>query len=188
MQRIKHSIFTMGVAGTLALTATVADAQQGRGRDGQGVPPGHRPPPGMCRVWVDGVPPGRQPAPTSCAEAARNRSANARVIYGERTSDSDVWRDGRRYEDDRTGQKSKAAKHAKKPKKAKNGRDDDRDRRADRNVCVDQNRDGVCDDRQQRRTGRSTDRRTDVCEDRDRDGRCDRGVGGALGEVILRRP
>jgi hypothetical protein len=31
-----------------------------------GVPPGHRPPPGLCRVWFPGVPPGRQPAPEAC--------------------------------------------------------------------------------------------------------------------------
>lgn len=46
------------------------------------IPPGHMPPPGMCRVWIDGVPPGRQPAPTDCATAYRTRPANARVIYG----------------------------------------------------------------------------------------------------------
>ena len=52
------------------------------------VPPGHLPPRGMCRVWIDGVPPGRQPAPTSCAQAERDRLrySNARVIYGDRES------------------------------------------------------------------------------------------------------
>ena len=50
----------------------------------QGVPPGHIPPPGQCRVWYDNVPPGRQPAPVSCSEAERvaSRSRNARVVYG----------------------------------------------------------------------------------------------------------
>lgn len=50
------------------------------------VPPGHRPPPGMCRIWIDGVPPGQQPAPTDCATAERTRPANARVIYGDQDS------------------------------------------------------------------------------------------------------
>ena len=50
------------------------------------VPPGHRPPPGMCRIWIDGVPPGQQPAPTDCATAERNRTANSRVIYGDQES------------------------------------------------------------------------------------------------------
>jgi hypothetical protein len=47
------------------------------------VPAAHRPPAGMCRVWVDGVPAEKQPAPTDCASAVRNRPSNGRVIYGE---------------------------------------------------------------------------------------------------------
>lgn len=66
-----------------ALSLPAAAEAQGRGRNVDGVPPGHRPPPGMCRIWIDGVPPGRQPAPTSCREALRNRPSNARVIYGD---------------------------------------------------------------------------------------------------------
>lgn len=48
------------------------------------IPPGHLPPKGLCRVWIDGVPPGLQPAVTDCATAERNRVANSRVIYGDR--------------------------------------------------------------------------------------------------------
>ena len=47
------------------------------------VPAGHRPPPGMCRIWIDGVPPGQQAAPTDCATAIRNRPANGRVVFGD---------------------------------------------------------------------------------------------------------
>lgn len=50
------------------------------------IPPGHLPPQGMCRVWIDGVPPGQQPEVTDCATAERNRTANSRVIYGDRES------------------------------------------------------------------------------------------------------
>lgn len=53
------------------------------------IPPGHLPPRGACRVWIDGVPPGRQPAVTSCAQAERDRlsyGANARVVYGDRAT------------------------------------------------------------------------------------------------------
>src|SRR5437763_16550424 len=32
-----------------------------------GVPPGHLPKPGECRVWIPGAPPGRQPRPKSRA-------------------------------------------------------------------------------------------------------------------------
>ncbi len=48
------------------------------------IPPGHLPPRGLCRVWIDGVPPGLQPPVTDCATAERNRVANSRVIYGDR--------------------------------------------------------------------------------------------------------
>lgn len=48
-----------------------------------GIPAGHKPPPGMCRIWIDGVPPGRQPAPTDCPTAVRNRPSNGRVIWGD---------------------------------------------------------------------------------------------------------
>ncbi|HYD52775.1 MAG TPA: hypothetical protein VEA99_09120 [Gemmatimonadaceae bacterium] len=66
-----------------------------RDRTSSRVPPGHMPPPGSCRVWIDGVPPGRQPRPTDCGTAERERhryGANARVIYGDRTN-------GRRVDD-----------------------------------------------------------------------------------------
>lgn len=59
---------------------------------GDRVPPGHRPPDGMCRVWYDRVPPGRQPAPTDCATArAEAWRSGGRVITG--------GRDGRRRDD-----------------------------------------------------------------------------------------
>lgn len=72
----------------IALCALVLAAPlnaQGRDRDKgpDDVPAGHRPPPGMCRVWVDGVPPGQQPAPTDCRTAIRNRPPNGRVIFGD---------------------------------------------------------------------------------------------------------
>ncbi|HEX6898226.1 MAG TPA: hypothetical protein VF789_00865 [Thermoanaerobaculia bacterium] len=56
----------------------------GRGRrDAQGIPPGHLPPPGACRVWYNGVPPGQQPPPTDCDTARREAArGDGRVIYG----------------------------------------------------------------------------------------------------------
>jgi hypothetical protein len=69
-------------------TAVPVFAQDRRARDNdrtsQGIPPGHLPPPGECRVWYDGRPPGQQPPPTSCREAERvvSRERRARVIYG----------------------------------------------------------------------------------------------------------
>jgi hypothetical protein len=68
-------------ASILAVSATSAVAQ-GRGRNTNGVPPGQRPPAGMCRVWIDGVPPGHQPAVTDCTTAQLNVPLHGRVIYG----------------------------------------------------------------------------------------------------------
>lgn len=42
-----------------------------------------RPPPGMCRVWVENVPARQQPAPTDCPTAIRNRPPNGRVIFSD---------------------------------------------------------------------------------------------------------
>jgi len=66
------------------LIASPLGAEERRGRRGQGIPPGHLPPPGQCRVWYDGRPPGHQPAPASCrwAERVVSRDFHARVIYG----------------------------------------------------------------------------------------------------------
>jgi hypothetical protein len=53
----------------------------------QGIPPGHLPPPGQCRVWVDGTPPGQQAEPTDC-RSAMQRAADiegARVVVGRGT-------------------------------------------------------------------------------------------------------
>lgn len=67
----------------LLVTMAAPLAAQGRGRDSSTIPDDHRPPPGMCRIWIDGVPPGRQPAPTDCPTAIRKKPPNARVIFGE---------------------------------------------------------------------------------------------------------
>ncbi|MDQ2930725.1 MAG: hypothetical protein M3Y05_07940 [Gemmatimonadota bacterium] len=62
----------------LAISTTALQAQNSP----SGVPESHRPPAGMCRIWIDGVPPTHQPAPTDCATAIRKRPMNARVVFG----------------------------------------------------------------------------------------------------------
>jgi len=71
-----------------ALAIATPAMAQGRGRGNGGVPPGQRPPAGMCRIWIDGLPPGHQPAPTDCATAAARVPYNGRIIYGDQTSRS----------------------------------------------------------------------------------------------------
>ena len=63
---------------TVGLTGS-ALAQQGE----DDVPKAYRPPPGMCRIWLEKVPPKQQPAPTDCPTAVRNRPPNGRVIFGD---------------------------------------------------------------------------------------------------------
>ena len=97
MKRAALALILVGLAANSALA-------QGRGKNKQGIPPGHRPPDGLCRVWYDGVPPGRQPRPTSCYEAERvaSRDRDARVIYGSGSSrnDAPIYGDDRQYPGD----------------------------------------------------------------------------------------
>ena len=77
----------MRLALSFAFAATVLAAApaaaQGRARPADSVPEGHKPPAGMCRIWLPNVPPGKQAAPTDCATAVKNRPANATVIFGD---------------------------------------------------------------------------------------------------------
>jgi hypothetical protein len=52
-------------------------SSQGRFR----IPPGHRPPPGMCRLWLPGVPPGHQPPPQPCSTIRLRPGAY--IVYGD---------------------------------------------------------------------------------------------------------
>ena len=52
------------------------------------LPQRYRPPPGMCRIWLDSVPANRQPAPTDCASAIRNVPPNARVVFSDSAATS----------------------------------------------------------------------------------------------------
>ena len=86
MRRFVHtmSLAAAAIAFGASLAAAPLHAQAWQGRRGNDdIPAGYRPPPGMCRIWIDGVPPAQQPAPTDCATAVRNRPANGRVIFGD---------------------------------------------------------------------------------------------------------
>ena len=89
----------------LVLLATAAPlGAQAPGQSTTDIPPGDRPPPGMCRIWLNGVPASRQPAPTDCATAIRRRPPNARVIFG------DEVRQLRRDRDVERGRETEKAK------------------------------------------------------------------------------
>jgi hypothetical protein len=58
--------------------------QDVRGPEGTlGVPPGHLPQPGECRVWIPGTPPGHQPKPKSrpCPGIATVAPAGSWIVY-----------------------------------------------------------------------------------------------------------
>jgi hypothetical protein len=48
-----------------------------------GVPPGHLPNPGECRIWIPGTPPGQQPKPKSrsCGGIAALAPAGSWILY-----------------------------------------------------------------------------------------------------------
>jgi hypothetical protein len=70
----------LALACTAALAGTAHAQKHGEDDD---VPKTFRPPPGMCRIWLDKVPPKRQPAPTDCPTAVHNRPSNGRVLFGD---------------------------------------------------------------------------------------------------------
>ncbi len=133
MKHRSHVILTFALVVVAAVSAPLG--AQGWDRK-PAIPPGHRPPAGMCRIWIDGVPPGQQPAPTDCATAVRNRPSNGRVIFG---SDARVDRRGKR--DDERDDDTERGRRSR-------GSDDDTDRNrrsSSPDTCVDANRDGRCD-------------------------------------------
>ena len=97
MQKISSRAGLVALMVVAASTAAAAQDRIGR-NSGQGIPPGHLPPPGECRVWYEGRPPGQQPPPVDCREAERvaARGRNSRVIYGDdRSTRADRYPRGR---------------------------------------------------------------------------------------------
>ncbi len=45
-----------------------------------GIPPGHLPSPGMCRVWVPGKPPGHQAKARSCSNIEHSAPAGSWIV------------------------------------------------------------------------------------------------------------
>ena len=169
-----RSVFAGSILG-LALLAQPADAQARRASY-ERIPPGHLPPAGLCRAWIDGVPAGRQPRATDCrtAYAQANRYGGV-VIHGD-----DYDRKGK------AKGKYKAKKNDRRDRDddrddryGRRDRDDDRYGRRDRDDDRYDRRDRD-DDRRDRDGGRNRDR---YCVDADRDGRCDVTQGRTQGRT-----
>ena len=62
----------------LAVAAPALAGYKGKGKGK--VPPGHLPPPGLCRVWFPDRPPGHQPPPGPCQVLRYRLPAGARLI------------------------------------------------------------------------------------------------------------
>lgn len=45
-----------------------------------GIPPGHLPPPGQCRIWRPGTPPGHQAKSRSCTNIERTAPAGSLIV------------------------------------------------------------------------------------------------------------
>lgn len=88
------------IVGLVAVAAVTSTAEAQRRDHGDDIPPGHRPPPGMCRLWIDGLAPGLQPKPTDCDTAERQAGENTRIIYGDRTpfpgNGNGKWKKGKK--------------------------------------------------------------------------------------------
>lgn len=147
--RLSSVILTIAAVAVAAGPASAQGRGRGRGNQNQtqNVPPGQRPPAGMCRIWINGVPPGHQPAPTDCETAVRNQPPNSQIIWGDNTNrrDRNVYDDRRdRRDRDRDNDRT---------------RDRDNDRTRDRNGtyqhdangnaydpnCIDNDGNGWCD-------------------------------------------
>ena len=62
--------------------ARASEAASGRSTAATlGIPPGHLPPAGQCRVWIPGTPPGRQDRARSCRGIERSAPAGSWILY-----------------------------------------------------------------------------------------------------------
>ena len=169
---------TLVMAAVLGLGMANAAGGQARARGPQGVPPGHLPAAGECRVWHDDRPPGQQAAPTSC-DAARATAAQTggRVIYGETVRRSERDRADGRGDGVKSRKRGCTEKERRKGKCGPNRRQRDaRDRDRDR----DREDDGEDDREDARDDGRARDREYE----RDRSASPDRVYPQSLPEMV----
>ena len=73
--------FDVGIWGSSGPDETGSPGHEGPPAHGKlGIPPGHLPPPGECRIWYPGQPPGQQPPPGKCDQLRHNVPIGAWLI------------------------------------------------------------------------------------------------------------
>jgi hypothetical protein len=55
-----------------------------------GIPPGHLPPPGACRIWIPGTPPGHQSPSGNCAGLRERVPAGAWLLHRESDNPDEI--------------------------------------------------------------------------------------------------
>ena len=87
MKNVKLTIIGGLVAGALLIVPGVAARADDHGH--RHIPPGHLPPPGMCRIWYPDRPPGHQPPPGDCRVLSRQVPRGAWLVGREVVWDYD---------------------------------------------------------------------------------------------------
>lgn len=97
---------TGGVLGGILGRVVVPPAGTVGPRRLEGVPRGHYPPPGQCRIWYPNRPPGHQPPPRPCNSLAGVRlEPGAFILHGDQAYDADYnWREQERNRPGSVGQ------------------------------------------------------------------------------------
>lgn len=76
------ALCALSLAGLLSACVTPAGPYASHASSSAGIPPGHLPPPGTCRVWYPDRPPGHQPPPGPCERLKYQVPPGARLVYG----------------------------------------------------------------------------------------------------------
>jgi hypothetical protein len=86
MKRLLATVTTLSVLMLLSVSMETASAEERgyflqHGYANLGIPEGHLPPPGECRVWYPGRPAGHQPPPGKCERLSLRVPVGAWLIY-----------------------------------------------------------------------------------------------------------
>jgi hypothetical protein len=75
------ALLAVVVTGCTAYGGTVGEVAR-HPSQAAGIPPGHMPPPGECRIWYPDRPPGQQPPPGKCSELKHRVPPGATLVRG----------------------------------------------------------------------------------------------------------